>query len=77
MRQQSGPVKEPFDEVLKVIRRVARQFSAEKRIRIVLEGLRGEESIAELCSREGIVPVASSSSNPICRYGTRRRKSHS
>ncbi len=32
-----------------------RQFSAEEKIRIVLEGLRGEESIAELCRREGIV----------------------
>lgn len=30
-------------------------FSAEDKIRIVLEGLRGEESIAELCRREGIV----------------------
>jgi transposase len=32
-----------------------RKFSAEEKIRIVLEGLRGEESIAELCRREGIV----------------------
>jgi transposase len=31
-----------------------RQFSAEEKIRIVLEGLRGEDSIAELCRREGI-----------------------
>jgi transposase len=30
-------------------------FSAEDKIRIVLEGLRGEDSIAELCRREGIV----------------------
>ena len=29
-------------------------FSAEEKIRVVLEGLRGEESIAELCRREGI-----------------------
>jgi transposase len=34
----------------------ARQFSAEEKIRIVLSGLRGEDSIAELCRREGIVP---------------------
>ncbi len=41
---------------LKDIRRATRrQFSAEEKIRIVLEGLRGEESIAELCRREGIV----------------------
>ena len=32
----------------------AAQFTAEEKIRIVLEGLRGEESIAELCRREGI-----------------------
>lgn len=32
-----------------------RKFSAEEKIRMVLEGLRGEESIAELCRREGIV----------------------
>ncbi len=31
-----------------------RQYSAEEKIRIVLEGLRGEENIAELCRREGI-----------------------
>jgi transposase len=56
MRQKSGPVKEPADKVVKDIRRITRRkFSAEEKIRIVLEGLRGEESIAELCRREGIV----------------------
>ena len=41
---------------MKDIRRATRRhFSAEDKIRIVLEGLRGEESIAELCRREGIV----------------------
>ena len=55
MRQKSGPVKEPAEQVVKDIRRATRrQFSAEEKIRIVLDGLRGEESIAELC-REGIV----------------------
>jgi transposase len=56
MKQTSGPAKRPPAEaVLKDIRRVTRrQFSAEEKIRIVLEGLRGEESIAELCRREGI-----------------------
>jgi transposase len=50
MRQKSGPVKEPAEKVVKDIRRATRrQFSAEEKIRIVLEGLRGEESIAELC----------------------------
>lgn len=32
-----------------------KQYSAEEKIRIVLDGLRGEETIAELCRREGIV----------------------
>ena len=55
MRQKSGPEKKPAEQVVKDIRRATRrQFSAEERIRIVLEGLRGEESIAELCRREGI-----------------------
>ena len=41
--------------VVKDIRRATRkQYSAEEKIRIVLEGLRGEDSIAELCRREGI-----------------------
>jgi transposase len=41
---------------MKEIRRATRrQFSAEEKIRIVLSGLRGEDSIAELCRREGIV----------------------
>ena len=55
MKQTSGPAKQPAEEVVKDIRRATRrQFSAEEKIRIVLEGLRGEESIAELCRREGI-----------------------
>jgi len=33
-----------------------RKFSSEEKIRIVLEGLRGEETISELCRREGIAP---------------------
>src|SRR5437870_2162532 len=56
MGQKSGPGKEPAGQVVKEIRRVTRrQFSAEEKIRIVLTGLRGEDSIAELCRREGIV----------------------
>lgn len=47
--------KKPAEAVVKDIRRATRRhFSAEDKIRIVLEGLRGEESIAELCRREGI-----------------------
>jgi transposase len=55
MRQKSGPGKEPAEKVVQDIRRATRKhYSAEEKIRIVLEGLRGEDSIAELCRREGI-----------------------
>ena len=55
MKQKSGPEKVPAEQVVKDIRRqTRRQYSAEEKIRIVLEGLRGEENISELCRREGI-----------------------
>ena len=55
MRQKSGQQKPTADKAIKVIRRATRKsYSAEEKIRIVLEGLRGEDSIAALCRREGI-----------------------
>ena len=49
------PAKPSAERVVKDIRRATRRrFSAEDKIRIVLEGLRGEDSIAELCRKEGI-----------------------
>jgi transposase len=55
MRTKTPSFKEPAERVLKDIRRATRRhYSAEDKIRIVLEGLRGENSIAELCRREGI-----------------------
>src|SRR5450432_2590523 len=39
-----------------IVRATRRTYNAEEKIRIVLEGLRGEDSIAELCRREGINP---------------------
>ena len=55
MRQKSGTRKAAAENVLKDIRRATRrQYSAEEKIRIVLDGLRGEGSIAALCRREGI-----------------------
>ena len=49
------PAKAPVERVVKDIRRATRRhFSAEAKIRIVLDGLRGEDSIAELCRKEGI-----------------------
>jgi transposase len=45
------------EKVVQAIRRkTRRRFSAEEKIRIVLEGLRGEESIATLCRKEGLAP---------------------
>ena len=37
-------------------RRTRKKYSAEEKIRIVLEGMRGEQSIAELCRKEGLNP---------------------
>ena len=55
MRTKSPSPKAPAERVLKDIRRATRRhFSAEDKIRIVLEGLRGEDSIAELCRKESI-----------------------
>ena len=46
---------ETAEQHVKSIRRATcKQYAAEEKIRIVLEGLRGEHSIAELCRREGI-----------------------
>src|ERR1700747_3151419 len=54
MNQKSGSPK-PSSRLVRDIRRATRkQYSAEEKIRIVLDGLRGEHSIAELCRREGI-----------------------
>ncbi len=52
---KKSPTKAPAERVVKDVRRQTRRhFSAEDKIRIVLDGLRGEDSIAELCRREGI-----------------------
>ena len=55
MSPKSSSAKKPAEQVVKDIRRATRRhFSAEDKIRIVLDGLRGEDSIAELCRKEGI-----------------------
>nr|WP_245990295.1 IS3 family transposase [Litoreibacter meonggei] len=55
MRQTTGNRKSPGEKIVKDIKRATRkQYSSEEKIRIVLDGLRGEDSIAELCRREGI-----------------------
>ena len=42
--------------VREIRRKTRRKYSAEEKIRIVLDGLRGEDSIAEICRREGMSP---------------------
>ena len=55
MRRKEDQTKDSAEKAVRDIRRATRrQYSAEEKIRIVLEGLRGEDSIAELCRREGI-----------------------
>lgn len=55
MNKKPGTSKDAADKLVKNIRRKTRQtYSAEEKIRIVLAGLRGEESISALCRREGI-----------------------
>lgn len=46
--------KDPIKEIKRATRK---RYSAEEKIRIVLEGLRGQISVAELCRREGIPAV--------------------
>lgn len=57
--------KSPGEKIVKDIKRATRKhYSSEEKIRIVLDGLRGEDSIAELCRREG---------NPhLCKTGDNR-----
>lgn len=55
MNKKSVGSKDAAEKLVKNIRRrTSRKYSAEEKIRIVLAGLRGEESIAALCRREGI-----------------------
>ena len=55
MRQKSGTQVTSSEQAVKDIRRATRkQYSAEEKIRVVLDGLRGEHSIAALSRREGI-----------------------
>ena len=55
MKQKTVSKSTGSDRLVKNIRRKSRKiYSAEEKIRIVLDGLRGEMSIAELCRREGI-----------------------
>jgi transposase len=54
MRSRTGPNGSADRHVKEIKRKTRRKFSAEEKIRIVLDGLRGESSISELCRRERI-----------------------
>ena len=55
MNTKNRTQKDSAEKTVRDIRRATRRnYSAEEKIRIVLEGLRGEDSIAELCPKEGI-----------------------
>ena len=55
MRKTTGSRKSPGEKIVKDIKRATRKpSSSEEKIRIVLDGLRGEDSISDLCRREGI-----------------------
>jgi len=55
MKQKPRGRTSSSEQIIRDIKRKTRkQYSAEEKIRIVLDGLRGEDSIAELCRREGI-----------------------
>ena len=55
MNKKSGTSKDAADKLVRGIKRKSRKhYATEEKIRIVLAGLRGEESIAALCRREGI-----------------------
>jgi transposase len=55
MRSKTDTHSEEAEKAVRDIRRATRrQFAAEEKVRIVIAGLRGEDSIAELCRKEGI-----------------------
>ena len=54
MRSKSGPQSSAEEHVREIRRATRKQYSSGEKVRIVLAGLRGEDSISELCRREGI-----------------------
>ena len=58
MARPGRPKKKTAEAVVKDIKRqTRRKFSAVEKIRILIEGLKGEESIVQICRREGIAPA--------------------
>ena len=76
-RAAAAAAKPPAERVVRDIRRRARkQHSAEDKIRVVLEGLRGEESIAALCRREGIAESLYHAWMLLCRSSGAEGRAH-
>ena len=57
MDKREQKTRDPQSIVREIRRKTRRKFSADEKIRIVLEGLRGEQSIADLCRKESIHPT--------------------
>ena len=77
MRSKQKNSKIPAERVVKDIRRAPRKpYSAEEKIRIVLEGLRGDDSIADLCHREGIAQAILKQRERIKRKTIEQRRLH-
>lgn len=78
MRQKSDSPKPSSERLVRDIRRATRRhYSAEEKIRIVLDGLRGEHSIAELCRLGGIAErLYYSWSKELLEVGKRRLAGH-
>ena len=53
---QPKPQNNPESVVREIKRNTRRKFNSEEKIRIILEGLKGEDSIANICRKEGIAP---------------------
>ena len=74
MRQKQDDQRAVEKAVRDIKRRTRRKFGPEDKIRIVLQGLRGEDSIAELCRREGLhqKPVLTAGSKEFLEAGRKR-----
>ena len=57
MTKKDYPKRSAEKTVRDIRRATRRSYTAEEKIRIVLEGLRGEDSIVELCRRESVTPI--------------------
>jgi len=59
----------PESVVRDIKRKTRRKFTVEEKIRIVLEGLRGEQSITDLCRKEGVHPTPANMKRAVEKLG--------